>query len=115
MSPGGAGSESLHYKSSLLLSFKKEESFFLKKRRRPPGGKQKTFILCANLIGRFRSEACFQVVRLIGRVNNYDNSFFERDGLRARTGASLSHRETILRVCPFNVIVVPARSGAEPG
>jgi hypothetical protein len=48
-------------KSSLLLSFKKEESSFLKKRSK------RLLFLYATLTVRFRSEACFQVVRLIGR------------------------------------------------
>jgi hypothetical protein len=60
MSPGGAGSETHNYKSSLLLSFKKEESSFLKKRSK------RLLFLCAGLTVRFRSEACFQVVKLIG-------------------------------------------------
>jgi hypothetical protein len=48
-------------KSSLLLSIKKEKSSFLKKRSK------RLLFLCAILTVRFRSEACFQVVRLIGR------------------------------------------------
>ncbi len=61
MSPDGAGSKSHNNKSSLLLSFKKEESSFLKKRSK------RLLLLCASLTVHFRSEACFQVVRLIGR------------------------------------------------
>jgi hypothetical protein len=61
MSPGGAGTDSHNNKSSLLLSFKKEESSFLKKRSK------RLLFLCATLTVRFRSDACFQVVRLIGR------------------------------------------------
>jgi hypothetical protein len=63
MSPGGAGSECHNNKSSLLLSFQKEESSFLKKRSK------RLLYLCAASAStvRFRSEACFQAVSLIGR------------------------------------------------
>ncbi len=69
MSPGGVGSESHKNKSSLLLSSKKEESSFLKKRSK------RLLFLCATLTVRFRSEACFQVVRLIGRGEQLQNYF----------------------------------------
>jgi hypothetical protein len=62
ISPGRAGSESHNNnKSSLLLSFKKEESSFLKKRSK------RLLFSRADFTVRFRSEACFQVARLIGR------------------------------------------------
>jgi hypothetical protein len=52
MSLGGADSESHNDKSSLLLFFQ-ERRLFLSEEK-----KQMTFILCANLTVRFRSEAC---------------------------------------------------------
>jgi hypothetical protein len=58
--PGGAGSKSHKNKSSLLLSCKKEESSFLKKRSK------RLLFLRADFTVRFRSEACFQVVRRSG-------------------------------------------------
>ncbi len=59
MSPGGAGSKSHNSKSSLLLSFKKEESSFLKERIK------RLLFSRADVIVRFRSEACFLDGQLI--------------------------------------------------
>jgi hypothetical protein len=74
MIPGDAGTESRNNKSSLLLSFKKEESSFLKKRSK------RLLFSCADFTVRFRSEACFQVGRLIGRGEQLQGEtfFFEK-------------------------------------
>ncbi len=60
MSRDLADSKSHNSKRSLLLSFKEKESSFLKKRSK------RLLLSRADFAVRFRSEACFQVVRLIG-------------------------------------------------